>query len=200
MRNMKGGKLIAAVVAIVSFTAIVWVSCKKSDKNLNTCNYYVCLNGGYCHRDAITQKVGCLCPTGYEGNNCSIKSVDKFIGTWNMEQIITGSDSMDFQNDTMYYLVMLKKSATPTTFFISNFSANPYYEHILCTMDTGDSRYFNIDTMSAKQLFYDHFHLVKGSGSIINDTIRASLITRHLSTTSNWIRDTFAMTMTRHKF
>ena len=35
MRNMKGGKLIAALVAVVSFTAIVWVSCKKSDKKVS---------------------------------------------------------------------------------------------------------------------------------------------------------------------
>ena len=194
-----GGKLILGFITVLVCLAIVWSSCKKKS-SVASCNYYVCLNGGYCSMDTAKKMPKCICPVGYEGYNCNTLTVEKYMDTWDMQQIITGSDSMAFQDDTMYYPVMLRKTATLTTFFIYNFSNKPYYSSILCTLDSSDSRYFNIDTISAKQLFYDNYHLVKGSGVLItNDTIKADLITRHLSATSNWIRDTFKLTMTRRK-
>jgi hypothetical protein len=199
MRLKKGGKFIAAVIAVLFCTAIIWSSCKK-ESGLANCNYYVCLNGGRCAMDTTINKPGCVCPIGYEGYNCGTLNVEKYLGKWNMRQVTSGSDSIDFVNDTLYYPVELKKTSSATTFFIYNFSNNPQYTSILCVMDSIDSRTFYIDTMSAKALFYDHYHLVKGSGLIWggNDSIiTAYLFTKHMSPTSNWIRDTFQLQMTR---
>jgi len=198
----KGGKLIAAIIAVFSFITIAWFSCTKAGSNLNTCNYYVCENGGYCHRDTLTKLVGCICPTGYEGQSCATKSVTKYIGTWDMMQVITGSDSSAFKNDTLRYTVFLKATATPTTFFIDNFGTNQFYNNIICTLDSANSSDFVIDTISAFHLMYDNYHIVLGYGSIAaNDSlINAFMITRHLSPTSNWINDTFVLTMTPHLF
>ncbi len=200
MRLKNGGKFIAAILAVLCSTAIIWSSCKKKSA-VATCNYYVCLNGGYCHMDTVTDKPACVCPVGYEGVNCNTLTVDKFMGTWDMMQVTTGSDSMDFKNDTLYYPVLLRKTATPTTFFILNFSNNPYYTSILCVLDTSKlhTNWFDIDTMSAKQLFYDNFHLIRGNGSLNDSVINARLLTKHLSPTSNWIRDTFDLTMTKRR-
>ncbi len=204
----KGNRLIAAAFTLVCVIGIIWGSCTKPGANLNTCNYYICQNGGYCSMDTFTKKVRCFCPVGYEGSNCAVRTVDRYVGTWNMMQVLTGSDSMKYDTgyhkiiDTSYYVVMLKKSATPTTFFIDNFSANPYYNNIICSIDTGIKSHFIIDTFSSYHLMWDNYHLVAGQGNILNNDsmIRADLITRHLSPTSNWVNDTFAMFLTRHTF
>ncbi len=200
MVSKKGGILIASVVTIFSFIAVAWQSCTKPGDNLNTCNNVICLNGGYCHKDTLTKTIECLCPTGYEGANCGTVSVSKFVGTWDIMQVITGSDSVVFNHDTSYYQVALKKTATPTTFFIYNFANNLYYNNIICTLDSQDSHSFYIDTISAYGLMYDHYHILSGFGTISadNSQIIANMITRHLGATSNWINDTFYFSMRLH--
>ena len=203
-----GNRLIAGAFTLVCVIAVIWGSCTKPGDNLNTCNNYVCENGGYCSMDTLTKKVHCFCPVGFEGTNCSVRTVDRYVDTWNMMQIRTGSDSIKYDTaynkiiDTVYYVVMLKKTATPTTFFIDNFSSNPYYNSIICSIDTGDKSHFIIDTFSSYHLMWDNYHLIAGQGNLIhNDSmIRADLITRHLSPTANWVNDTFAMFLTRHTF
>ena len=52
------------------FVAVfVYSSCEK-----NPCNNVTCFNGGSCNMGI------CRCPVGWEGPQCSIKSVDRFIG------------------------------------------------------------------------------------------------------------------------
>ena len=113
-------------------------------------------------------------------------------------EIISGSDSVNFRHDTIRYSVSLTNTATPTTFFINNFSNDPYYNKIICTLDSTNSFNFLLDTISAYHLLYDHYHLLYGYGYIsANDSfIRADLATRHLSPTSNWINDTMIFIMT----
>src|ERR1035437_5617075 len=104
----RGSKFIAATVTFISIITVAWLSCTKVGANLQTCNGIICENGGYCHVDTFTKKPVCLCPSGYEGSNCATVSVDKYIGTWDMMQVITGSDSIGFKNDTVHYIVLLK--------------------------------------------------------------------------------------------
>ncbi len=201
MISKKGGIFFAAVVTVFSFITVAWFSCSKPGANLNTCENVICLNGGYCHKDTLTKKIECLCPTGYEGANCGSVAVQKFLGTWDMMQVIEGSDSLLYpKKDTSYYSVSLQKTATPTTFFIFNFSNNLNYNNIICTLDSTDSHKFIIDTISAYHLLYDNYHLITGNGAISldNSVITANLITRHLTATSNWVNDTFFFRMTHH--
>src|SRR4051812_22614596 len=114
MRIKNGGKLIGAALASICFATIVWISCTKVGSNPSTCNGFKCYNGSFCHVDTFTKKPKCICPSGFEGPNCSVAQVDKYVGTWKMMQIIVGSDSVGFVKDTSYYTVNLTKSVTPT--------------------------------------------------------------------------------------
>jgi hypothetical protein len=198
MRIKKGSKLIAAVVTFSCLLAIIWLSCTKTSSNPNTCNGVICDNGAFCHVDTMTKKPRCFCPSGYEGDNCSVVSVSKYTGTWKMMQIITGSDSLNFKNDTFRYAVNLTTTATPTTFFINNFANNQYFDQVICTLDSINSYHFSLDTMSAAHMLYVHYKMLYGFGFIsTNDSfIRVDLATRHLSATSNWINDTMIFVMT----
>ena len=202
MAKRKRNLLIAALLTIVPYMAITWLSCNKSDGSLQRCEGVICENGGYCHLNLTTNLPSCICPTGYEGANCATASVAKYIGTWDMRQIITGSDTAGFIKDTSYYTVFLVKSATPTTFFINNFANNKYYNQIICTMDSANSFDFLIDTISAYHMLFDNFKLQYGWGSIThNDSaITGTFAVRHLTSTSNWINDTvqFALTSRRN--
>ena len=117
-----------------------------------------------------------------------------------MRQIITGSDSAAFIDDTSYYTVFLKKSATPTTFFIDNFANNKYYNEIVCTIDSATSYHFGIDTISAYHMLFDSYKLTYGYGYITTtDTVFGTFAVRHLSATSNWVNDTVLFRLTPHK-
>jgi len=201
MIGKKSGNILAAVVTLMSFLTIAYLSCTKPGANLNTCEGVICENTGYCHIDTVTNKARCFCPTGYEGNNCAVVSTAKYIGTWDATQIIIGSDSVGFVGDTSYYTLFFANSSTPTTFFIDNFANNPYY-NILCTLDSGNSYSFTMDTASAYHMLFNNYKLLYGSGSISSNSsiIVATFASRHLSTTTNWINDTMLLTMKPHVY
>lgn len=98
-----------SLVALSSFSflvliAIVFSSCEKQEQNFGPTTYYkpcedvICLNGGICYDG------NCECPTGFEGSKCEMRSIDKFIGTYeafddcyqNAQQSYTASISADF--------------------------------------------------------------------------------------------------------
>lgn len=193
--------VIAAIIALFCFLTVTYVSCDKTG-GLVRCEGVICENGGFCQMDVTSNKPKCVCPTGYEGANCATLSVAKYFGTWDARQVINGSDSTTFQHDTSYYVVTLQKTATPTTFFITNFSDKRYYNTVVCTLDSMDSRSFTIDTISAYHMLFDHYRIIWGHGYMTsNDTlITADFWLRHLSPTSNWINDSVSIRLHPHKF
>ena len=200
MVRRKSSIFIAAIFTILSFVTITWVSCSKNNDGLVRCEGVVCQNGGYCHTNAVTGISSCSCPTGYEGPYCATASVTKYLGTWRMQQVITGSDSILTIHDTTHYSVSLVQTATPTTFFINNFADNPYYNQILCTIDTNNSAIFTIDTFSAYHMLFDNYKLLYGRGSITsnNSVINGTFAVRHLTSTSNWVNDTITFMLNSH--
>jgi hypothetical protein len=208
MVRKKSSLIIAAIVTIFSFITVAYISCSKSGNNWNTCDNVVCQNGGYCYVDTNNHNrvAVCVCPTGYEGSNCATASVNKFLNTWDMTQTDIGSDSAGSIGLVYKYTVSLQPTATPTTFFINNLSNDPYYYNIICTLDSTQSNnqvnQFYMDTISAFHMVYDHYRILYGGGTINNnyDTISGTFATRHLSPTTNWINDTFTITLVLHKF
>ena len=198
MVSKKRRVLIGALLTIFSFMSLQYLSCTKTGKSFHTCDGYVCENGGFCHADSPKFVPQCICPTGYEGNNCENASVTKFIGTWNMTQTLSGSDSTLTDSTVSHFSVFLTQTATPTTFFINNFSGNPYYNQITCTIDSVHSNKFYIDSLSTSHMLFDHYQLISGSGTIsTNDSvITGGFIVRHLTATSNWVNDTVSLVMT----
>ncbi len=196
MLNKKGSIYIAAMAAVFGFLSVVYISCTKVG-SAPKCNGVICQNGGYC-------KAGiCKCPTGYEGANCSVSSVARFFGTWDVHQTIIGSDSLAVVGKDTVYPVFLKKTATPTTFFIDNFLGNPSYNDLLCTIDTLNTRNFALDTLRDFNMWYEHVYIKAGSFGALqnNDTlISVRVILRRLSATSNWRVDTLQWKITPHHF
>ena len=192
MVKIKSSQFITAILSLLLIMAITWISCNKGEGTLRRCEGVICENGGYCYFDTVTDKPRCICPTGYEGPTCASSVVTKYLGTWDMRQIITGSDSAGHIRDTSYYTVLLRKTATNTTFFIDNFSNNKYYNQILCSIDSANSYNFGIDTISAYHMLFDNFKLLYGYGYMTygDSFVVGTFALRHLTSTSNWVYDT----------
>lgn len=62
-------KLLTALSFFGFLAIFFYSSCEK-----NVCDNVTCFNGGSCSAGT------CRCPTGWEGPECSIKSVDRFVG------------------------------------------------------------------------------------------------------------------------
>lgn len=200
MVSKRNSIVLWAVAAVFSFLTVVYVSCSKPGK-IESCNGAICENGGYCHMDTLTKKPKCVCPTGFEGTTCASAVVSKYIGNWNNKQTIVGSDSTEHNGEVSNYVIFLKKSATPTTFLIDNFFNNSFYNGIVCTIDSNDSRHFIIDTLSTFHMVYDHFTMMWGDGHIAaNDSaIDAYFCIRFKNQTTNWQVDTVTLHLTPHQ-
>lgn len=73
--------LLTTALTLLSFSAVLYTSCGKSENNnpvVNTdpCKDVKCQNGGTC-KDGK-----CACVFGYEGEKCEKLTRDKFIGSW----------------------------------------------------------------------------------------------------------------------
>lgn len=202
----KNNIVFAAIVSVFSFFTVAYVSCGKGNHGYMRCEGVVCQNDGFCHVDSATKNPVCVCPTGFEGGFCENAIVDKWIGTWDIKQVVLGSDSsMCIGNDTSY-VAFLKKSSTPTTFFIDNFLNNPYYNNIICKMDSVHSVHFDLDTLSAYHMIFNNLQIVQGYGTIeyskgssTLDSVTAIFVIRFKNKTTNWEVDTLGLTMKPHK-
>jgi hypothetical protein len=206
----KSSVIIASMLAIFTFFAVVYVSsCTKPGKDMTRCLDVTCQNGGYCNHNPDTfinhRTDTCTCPIGFEGVACESPIVNKYFGVWDMNQLITGSDSIaDITRPDTMYTVQLAKTPTPTSFFIMNFNNNHYYNDVLCTLDSMNSSHFKIDTISPFQAVYYSYQIMSGYGYITNrigsaatkkDSIWGQFITRHKNISTNWEVDTLAISM-----
>jgi len=69
----------------IACSSVFYTSCGPDDK----CHVNVaCKNGGVCMDNA------CVCPSGFEGSDCSFDQRDRFVGTWIQND--NGSSPDDF--------------------------------------------------------------------------------------------------------
>lgn len=193
MISKKYGLLISGLGILSFLFSIIYVSsCTRPiPDNPWACNYVYCQNGGKC------DSAHCKCPIGYEGTDCSVATVDKFIGFWQMDAHTVGSDSANLIGTHKKYVIELQASATNTTFFMHNLDDNPNYHHIICKIDSNDKDVFTFDTTSVLNMYYDHYRIRGGWGIIYNDkkdSISGMLFVRHLNATVNWQIDTIVLT------
>ncbi|MBX2904885.1 MAG: hypothetical protein KF744_02545 [Taibaiella sp.] len=180
---------VIGVLAII-FSVSNFSSCTKPlEDNPYSCNYVICSNGGRCDSGR------CVCPLGYEGADCSVKTVKKFYGMWETWFINLGSDSSDQTGTVKHFDMELKPSASLSTFFIYNFDNNSSYNNVLCRLDSADHSVFVIDTSAAQNMYYDSYKIRGGWGTYYADSITGMLFTRRLTTTYNWRSDTFKIVM-----
>ncbi len=127
---------ITAVLTLLLFSAVTYVSCKK-----DPCKDLICQNGGTCSagsclcpdgyegsrcetridpcRNVTCQNGGvcnngiCECPAGFEGVECETKSSLKFFGIWSVSENCDG--------DTYQYQIQIQDNpADPSRVFVSN--------------------------------------------------------------------------------
>lgn len=194
MISKKGG-LVFTVAAVLTFliSVINISSCTRPlDENPYACNGVVCKNGGGCDSGR------CKCPVGYEGSDCSIVSVNKYFGYWNVHATIIGSDSTKDIGDDSAFTVYLHSSSTKTTFFIDNFYGNQLYNNMVCILDSIHNYDFGIDTTSPLNMYYDHYRFRGGWGSLYgSDSISGLVFIKHLNSTVNWQVDTVRLSFKR---
>ncbi len=196
MLTKRGSILIAAIGAIFCLLSVAYVSCTKVGSS-PACNGVICQNGGYCKKGL------CVCPAGYDGYNCATPVVAKYFGTWDVHQTVIGSDTVSKIGKDSLYTVFLKKTATPTTFFMDNFLGNASYNDLLCTLDSLNSFNFALDTARDFNMWYEHVNIRPGTIGVMQadkQTINANVIIRYVNTTHNWQVDTLRMIMTPHHF
>ena len=198
MKSKNNNIILATVIAVFSFFTIAYLSCNKPGKDNTVCKDVVCRNGGHCNDSSK-----CVCPVGLEDSVCGTKTVVKYISNWGVTQTIVGSDSIaTIKKKDTSFVARLNYTATPTTFFFSNFNNNSYYDVVICTMDSINSYHFTIDTISPFQMIYQSYQILSGSGTLnkTKDTINASYITRHKNYTTNWQVDTVVLQMIKHNY
>jgi len=192
MISKKDGLVTAGLAILCIFFATVYVSVSSCTRPLEdnpwACNYVYCQNGGRC------DSAKCKCPTGFEGTDCSVATIEKFLGNWRMHVTYVGSDSAGLVGKDTTYISDWKATATSTTFFINRFDDNPYYNNVTCVLDTVDKNRFNMDTTAVLNMMYDHYRIRKGWGVIYNgDSISAWIAVRRLNATVNWQNDTIVL-------
>ncbi len=81
--NIKG-LLLSAMLTCMAFLSLLYVSCKgkdgKSSPFKDQCAAISCAYGGYCSEGK------CVCPSGYEGDNCELITRDKFLSSWTVKE------------------------------------------------------------------------------------------------------------------
>ena len=204
MVNKKSSVFIAAIVALLCFLSVVYVSSCTKAGNGATCEGVVCENGGYCLTDTVTTNGNkqltshCVCPSGFEGANCATVSANKYLGSWSVVQTVIGSDSAKTIGTDSLYSVLLYASATPTTFMIYNLCGDKNYNDIICSIDSINTSNFTIDSLSAFHMIFDHFKLTQNaSGVIVSGTsiTITKLCIRRLNYNVNWQNDTLSLVM-----
>jgi len=187
--------ILTAIGALFCLFSVAYISCTKTGL-APKCNGVICLNGGYCDSGV------CKCPSGYEGANCGTAVVSKFVNTYDVTQVIIGSDSTQFIGQTSHYMMIIKTTSTPTTFFIDNFSGVSSYNDIICTIDSTNSGVFRLDTLANFHQWFDHYRMDAGSGYIsgTDSSIQAYFDVRILNSTINWQHDTLSIQMKPHHF
>ncbi|MCS6917901.1 MAG: calcium-binding EGF-like domain-containing protein [Chitinophagales bacterium] len=69
-------------LTVLGFSTLMLFNACESDP----CKDVVCLNGGTCEDGT------CDCAPGYEGDDCGVRSADKYVGTWSAVEVCTSGN------------------------------------------------------------------------------------------------------------
>jgi len=137
--------ILTSLLFAAAVTAIVYSSCTK-----DACDNVNCLNGGSCGNGI------CNCPTGYEGAECQILSVSRFVGIYagdiscNNQQQVIDSAFITADNANPDYVYVTLNSILPKVLhgYVSD-NTNTY--SIIVT--NNDSFSYDPNTLFYERLF-----------------------------------------------
>ncbi|HRO43093.1 MAG TPA: hypothetical protein PL009_09680 [Flavipsychrobacter sp.] len=160
--------MLSALGALTAFTAVTFSSCKE-DK----CKAIVCAYGGVC-TDGM-----CLCPSGYEGNQCETITRTRYLGVWHVTEDGTYSDAAQ-------YSIAVEAGPNITELRIRNFR-NSFLEDVQAFVK-GDSLTIPNQIINNKT--------VRGFGYIVDDQFygaNGKIIIRYLVRDQNGITDDYGV-------
>ena len=99
--------LSAVVLTLGVFGIVSYSSCSKKENN--PCDAVTCQNGGTCNDGK------CQCPAGYEGASCETKTINKFVGSWNVTELLSLGGSNTTLDSTGYVITINVANSTTTT-------------------------------------------------------------------------------------
>ncbi|PQJ09185.1 hypothetical protein CJD36_020580 [Flavipsychrobacter stenotrophus] len=83
---------ISIFTSLTAFSAVLYTSCGKTPSgNDNDCQAIACAHGGNCTNGK------CVCPSGYEGNNCEITTRARYLGGWKVAEKGTTTPAREYQ-------------------------------------------------------------------------------------------------------
>lgn len=110
MKSTTRALFFTLTLTIFAFFSLLYVSCTNKDKTspfMDKCAAISCAYGGRCDDGK------CICPTGYEGDNCEIVSRAKFLHSWNVHE--TGTITANRE-----YAIAIEAGDAPNRVIIKN--------------------------------------------------------------------------------
>lgn len=164
----------ASALCFLTLMALVLTSCEKQEQNFGPTTFYkpcvnvICLNGGAC------QDGRCVCPAGFEGAQCEVKSVEKFIGSY------AGFDEC-FMSGQESYTSSITADFEPVNALTLR-GVSTVCSNELKAFVTANKTNFNIPFQKSCQNYW-----VSGEGNIYNNVLNINIVLRdtvlHTSTT-----------------
>ena len=160
--------ILSALGALSAFTAVTVSSC-----NEDKCKAIVCAFGGVCTDGQ------CLCPSGYEGNQCETVTRQRYMGVWNVTEDGT------YTNATQY-TISVEPGPNISELRIKNFR-NKFAEEV--------QAFVKGDTITIPNQIVNT-HTVRGFGYIVDDKFygtNGKIIIRYLVRSQEGIVDDFGV-------
>lgn len=133
--------MLSALGALTAFSAVTFSSC-----NENKCKEIVCAYGGVCTDGQ------CLCPSGYEGNQCETITRDRYIDVWKVTEDGTFTNAAQ-------YSVSVEAGPNITELRIKNFR-NSFVDEV--------QAFVKGDSITIPNQVVDG-HTVRGFGYLMDD-------------------------------
>ncbi|MCS6991649.1 MAG: calcium-binding EGF-like domain-containing protein [Chitinophagales bacterium] len=135
-------------------TILLFNACEQ-----DPCKDVVCLNGGTC------EDGDCNCPIGYEGDDCGVRTADKYVGTWSAAEVC---DSGIYN-----YVATISASSTEvTSILISNFGG--FGSSVVVKGTIVDPNSFTIPSQAFGNVAFSGNGTLSADGLTINITYIAS--------------------------
>ena len=169
MKNLKS-ILLAAFLTVGAFSSAVFTSC-----NPDACKDVVCSNGGSCTDGS------CTCASGFEGSNCEIQSLSKFLASNNTSANYNFSDNGGTTCGNFTGSFTATRSGADTTkLILTNFGGFGLTSNVYATVNS------NTITIPSQSINGATGNTVSGTGTYSAGVITGSYTNNDGVTTCNY--------------
>lgn len=125
------------IAVIAAFVTVVYSSCKKEENTPapDACATVTCQNEGICYKGM------CTCPVGFDGATCENRWINRYAGTWDVVETVTGSSYAPNKGTTRSYVSQIKaKPGEPGAFLLDGIKGTTSYNGLVGDMGMNDKR------------------------------------------------------------